>query len=90
MVVPFAPLFGIGFGGRLPSRNVLVSEHFGARRFASIYGLLASASVAFGVVTPLIVGWSFDLTGSCRPAFPGGGVLHRAGHSFAVALEANG
>jgi MFS family permease len=69
MVFPFALLFGIGFGGMLPARNVLVSEHFGARRFASIYGLLGSASVAFGVVAPLMVGWSFDLTASYRPAF---------------------
>ncbi len=69
MVIPFALSFGVGFGGMLPSRNVLISEFFGARNFASIYGLMGSVTVAFGILAPLLVGWSMDLTGSYRPAF---------------------
>ena len=69
MVVPFALCFGIGFGGMLPTRNVLIRDSFGARRFASIYGMMGSVTVGFGIVAPLLVGWSMDLTGSYRPAF---------------------
>ena len=71
MVIPFGLLFGIGFGGMQPTRNVLISEYFGTRNFASIYGLLTSVHILFGIAAPLMVGFSADFTGSYkRPSWP--------------------
>ena len=69
MVIPFGLLFGIGFGGMQPTRNVLISDYFGTRNFASIYGLLTSVHILFGIAAPLMVGFSADFTGSYKPAF---------------------
>lgn len=69
MVFPFALLFGIAFGGMMPARSVLISDYFGIRNFASVAGLIQSVDVVFGIATPFLVGMSFDLTESYKPAF---------------------
>lgn len=71
MVFPFALFFGIAFGGMIPGRSILISEYFGTRNFASIQGIINSVDVLFGIATPFLVGLSFDLTQSYKPAFIG-------------------
>ncbi len=75
MVFPFAFFFGIAFGGMIPGRSILVSEYFGTRNFASIQGLINSVDVLFGIATPFLVGLSFDLVQSYKPAFIGIAIL---------------
>ncbi len=64
MVFPFALLYGIAFGGMMPSRAVIISSYFGTRHFGAIQGLSQSATVLSGVVAPVLLGGVFDLTGS--------------------------
>ena len=63
-VVIFASLFGISFGGMIPSRPVLVGSLFGLPSFGTIQGLMNFTSVPFSVISPVILGLFFDLDGT--------------------------
>ena len=64
LAVVFALTFGIGFGGTVPLRPILMMKLFGARAFGTLQGLLQIGSVGAGVVGPLLYGWIFDSTGT--------------------------
>ncbi|MGE0384623.1 MAG: MFS transporter [Gammaproteobacteria bacterium] len=64
-----AVLFGGGYGASLLSQFVIVAKYFGARAYASIFGLLAPITTAFSAVAPVAAGWSSDRGGSYAGAF---------------------
>jgi len=64
LAVVFSLTFGIGFGGTVPLRPILMMKLFGARAFGTLQGLLQIGSVGAGVVGPLLYGWIFDSTGN--------------------------
>ena len=64
LAVIFSLTFGIGFGGTVPLRPILMMKLFGARSFGTLQGLLQIGSVGAGVVGPLLYGWVFDSTGN--------------------------
>jgi len=63
LAVVFSLTFGIGFGGTVPLRPILMMNLFGARAFGTLQGLLQIGSVGAGVMGPLLYGWIFDSTG---------------------------
>ena len=63
-IVIFASLFGISFGGMIPSRPVLVGRLFGLPSFGTIQGLTNFTSVPFAVLAPMLLGLFFDLQGT--------------------------
>jgi MFS family permease len=63
-----AALFGLGFGGMVPVRSVLLSRLFGIRKFSRVNGLL-SFFLAPATFWVLITGYIADSTGSYVPAF---------------------
>ncbi|MBI4328466.1 MAG: MFS transporter [Chloroflexi bacterium] len=60
----FSLLFGVAFGGMIPGRPILVALLFGGRAFGAIQGLLVGATIASGMVGPVLMGYIFDVTGS--------------------------
>lgn len=64
VTVPFALLFGVSFGCLIPMRGTVASAMFGTRVIGGVLGLLQGASVAAGVVGPLMMGIIFDLYGN--------------------------
>ena len=62
-VVLFAALFGLGFGGMIPSRPVLVGRLFGLPSFGTIQGLANFTAVPFAVSSPLLLGLVYDAQG---------------------------
>ena len=62
-VIPFALLFGIAFGGMLPSRPMITGALYGLRSFATIQGVLNLTVVPFAVAAPMALGLVFDQTG---------------------------
>ena len=64
LAVVFSLTFGIGFGGTVPLRPILMMNLFGARAFGTLQGLLQIGSVGAGVVGPLLYCWIFDSTGN--------------------------
>lgn len=63
-----AGLFGLGFGGMVPVRSVILSRLFGAARFSRVNGLL-SFFLAPATFWVLITGWVTDSTGTYVTAF---------------------
>ncbi len=66
MVFPYALLFGVAFGGLIPARALLLSEYFGTKHFGAIQGLNQSSAVLGGVIGPVLMGLSVDMTTSYR------------------------
>lgn len=63
-----AGLFGLGFGGMVPVRSVLVSRLFGVKKFSRANGLL-SFFLAPATLWVLITGMIADATGTYTSAF---------------------
>ena len=63
-----AGLFGLGFGGMVPVRSVLISRLFGIRKFSRVNGLL-SFFLAPATFWVLITGYIADETGTYVSAF---------------------
>jgi nitrate/nitrite transporter NarK len=62
--LPFALMFGVSFGCLVPMRGAVGSIMFGTRAIGGVLGLLQGASIAAGVVGPLVMGIIFDLNGN--------------------------
>ena len=60
----FAVLWGLGFGGRTPMLHALRGEFFGRKHFGVILGMSAVPMAVGMMITPVIVGWVFDRTGT--------------------------
>ena len=67
-VMTAAVLFGLGFGGMIPVRSVLLSRLFGVRKFSRVNGLL-SFFLAPATFWVFVTGWIADETGSYVTAF---------------------
>jgi sugar phosphate permease len=63
-----AVLFGLGFGGMVPVRSVLLSRLFGVHKFSRVNGLL-SFFLAPATFWVFITGWIADTTGTYVTAF---------------------
>ena len=59
-----AVLIGIGVGGEAAITPYLLTRYFGLRGFSVLYGLTWTFYAAAGAIGPIILGRSFDLTGS--------------------------
>lgn len=59
-----AALIGIGVGGEADITPYLLTRYFGLRGFATLYGLTWTFYAAAGAIGPVILGRSFDATGS--------------------------
>ena len=63
-IIPFALFYGIAFGGTMATRAAVISTYFGTRNFGALEGLTQSATVVFGMLAPVLMGWIFDVTES--------------------------
>ena len=59
-----AVFIGIGVGGEAATTPYLLTRYFGLRSFAVLYGFTWTFYAAAGAIGPVILGRSFDLTGS--------------------------
>jgi len=67
-LVAAAALFGLGFGGMIPVRSVLISRLFGIDKFSRVNGLL-SFFIAPATFWVLITGAIVDFSGTYETAF---------------------
>ncbi|MBI2851713.1 MAG: MFS transporter, partial [Chloroflexi bacterium] len=68
-IAPFVILYGLGLGATMPMRNSLVADYFGRRSLGTILGWLMSVTMVGSILSPVIAGWFFDVTGSYRLIF---------------------
>ena len=59
-----AALIGVGAGGEAAITPYLLARYFGLRAFSTLYGLTWTFYAAAGAIGPVILGRTFDLTGS--------------------------
>jgi len=69
LLVLFWITFGAGFGAPIPLRPALQADYFGTRSFGTIMGLMMFIGMVGGLVSPVVAGWIFDVTGSYRWAW---------------------
>ena len=79
LALPFALVYGIGWGSSVPIRPVVGGLLFGTRSIGAVVGLMHFGSLAGGVVGPLVMGGIFDTTGTYDIA-----VVVLAGVSFST------
>jgi MFS family permease len=63
------PLFGLGWGGVIPTRPSLQAEVFGLRAFGAIQGLVFTVGTIGGLIGPVFAGFMYDQTESYRLSF---------------------
>jgi len=63
-VIPYGLFYGIAFGGMVSTRGVVISTYFGTKNYGALDGLTQSATVFFGILAPVLMGWVFDVTQS--------------------------
>ena len=69
MILFFAVVLGIGFGGRTPMTTAIRGVYFGRRAFASITGISMIPMNIMLLVFPLFAGIMFDAVGSYQIPF---------------------
>ncbi len=77
----FALLFGLGLGGLITARPLLVEEHFGQRAFGTISGLVTLLTLPGIAASSILAGFLYDRTGSytlCYSLFVGALLLAAA------------
>lgn len=67
----FAVIFGIGHGGRGPPLHAIRGEYFGRKHFATIMGIGSLISSVSGFITPLLLGYLYDVQGTYLWGFLG-------------------
>jgi MFS family permease len=61
--------FAAGQAAWVVLQAAIVADYFGARRFATINGVVNTIQMPVGVTSPVIAGYVFDRTGSYAPVF---------------------
>lgn len=59
-----AALIGIGMGGEADVTPYLLAKYFGLRSFSALYGFTWTAYACAGAIGPILMGKTFDATGS--------------------------
>ncbi|MBI4286302.1 MAG: MFS transporter [Chloroflexi bacterium] len=75
ILVVFAILFGVTWGGVAVLRSIALRNCFGTTHFGSILGLCMGLTMVGTVGGPLLAGWIFDTTGSYSLAWVIAGIL---------------
>ena len=65
-----AALIGLGMGGELDVTPYLLSRYFGLRAFSTLYGFAFASSALAGAIGPILLGRTFDATGSYETLLP--------------------
>jgi MFS family permease len=68
-ILLFVVLFGIGYGGCIPTETSLRASYFGRKAFATITGWITLFRALTNIIYPIFAGWSYDMTGSYSTAF---------------------
>ena len=69
MLILFAVLLGVGFGGRTPLMTAITGVYFGRRAFAAITGISMLPFSIFQFIAPVFAGLMRDATGTYDAAF---------------------
>ncbi|MDJ0822622.1 MAG: MFS transporter [Paracoccaceae bacterium] len=83
-------VYGFAHGGLFTVVSPAVAEAFGMRAHGAIFGVVLFFGTIGGSVVPILVGWSFDATGSYSIAFAGLAGLAAAALGLVLSLPGRG
>jgi len=69
VLIPFLLTYAPGFGATIPLRPAIQADYFGPANFGTIMGLMMLVSMPGGLISPILAGWIFDVTGSYQLAW---------------------
>lgn len=69
ILIIFALLFGIGWGGANITRTAILRDYFGRSNFGTIFGFSMGITAIGTILGPYAAGWIFDIYGSYRPVW---------------------
>ena len=75
MLYIYSSLIGVGMGGLTPILPGLLTDYFGRKHFAAIYGASGMVNTLGLMIGPVYGGWIFDTTGSYSLAFLSGIII---------------
>lgn len=67
MLIAFAVVLGLGYGGFVALSTIIMAERLGVTGLGSILGLFYTSQGLGGLIGPPVAGWVIDRTGSYRP-----------------------
>ena len=62
-------IIGIGIGGTLPVRPPLLADYFGTKHIGAITGMSNGIATFGSAISPIFIGWMFDVTGTYQSAW---------------------
>ena len=65
----FMVFWGLGFGLSVPTRLAMIGDYFGRTNYGTILSLIMTVGSIFGVISPVAVGWGYDVLGNYRQPF---------------------
>ena len=65
----FMFFWGLGFGLSVPTRLAITGDYFGRTNYGTILSLIMTVGSIFGVISPVAVGWGYDVLGNYRQPF---------------------
>ena len=65
----FMVFWGLGFGLSVPTRLAMTGDYFGRTNYGTILSLIMTVGSIFGVISPVAVGWGYDVLGNYRQPF---------------------
>ena len=68
-VIMFVVIFGMGYGGSIPTASSLRANYFGRKAYATITGYVTFFQAITNIAYPVFAGWSYDVTGSYVSTF---------------------
>ncbi len=68
-VIMFVVIFGMGYGGSIPTASSLRANYFGRKAYATITGYVTFFQAITNIAYPVFAGWSYDVAGSYVSAF---------------------
>jgi MFS family permease len=87
LLIPFVPIFGMGYGGVGVLLPTLVSEAFGLAGFGKIFSVLSLSGAFAAVIGAPVAGLIFDATGGYGPAFAALLLFYAAGAACMLLLR---
>jgi MFS transporter, OFA family, oxalate/formate antiporter len=89
LLIAFAVLFGVGYGGYVSIIAPILAEYFGVRKIGSLLGCFMSSIAIGGALGPWLAGYAFDLWGNYDAPILGVAILGLGAAILALAVPGN-
>jgi MFS transporter, OFA family, oxalate/formate antiporter len=86
ILITFAVLFGVGYGGYVSMIAPILAEYFGIRKIGSLLGCFMSSIAIGGSLGPWLAGYAFDLWGNYDAPILGIAVFGLGAAFFALGI----